>query len=701
MSRSIFASAAVAALALTNGAAAQLFPLTNTTTASIIPGTVSSSTTSLTSSSSLSVTVTGTTTSTGGPSATTGTAAPTASDPVFCPALSGELYAGPLDVTYSISCDVNYGGVLIDISIAKRQNNAVDSLQDCLTLCSTLATCKATAFDTNNPECFFYSSIGEAFTANGFEFATVESRGAVSSTSLSSTRPVSSSNGTISGVTSGSGLPTGLPTGTGGSGPGFTSTGSVPYPTSGNSTTRSIPSTSGSSATSGSGVSTSGSSSGSATSGSATGSGTTSGTAPSSTFAGDQFCPALSGNIFIGNIGIQYLIECGVNHVGIIIDVTIAKRQGTVDSLGDCINQCDVNTACVATSFNTAAGTCTLFSSVGAAFEDPNSEFAMQVAPATTATAGQELTSTILSTTVRTISSCAPTVTDCPYAGGAVVVTEVIPVSETTYICPTATSFAAGPVVCTSCPYAPVTATCYSQTVETIYSCAPTVTDCPYNHGVSTAGAYGPGPTEGSGITKVITTTVTPVNTVVVNYPKPTGSGEAPPTMVTATGYVGPAQDTPAPAAGSGSAASGYVGPAQDTPAPAAGSGSAASGYVGPAQDTPAPAAGSGSAASGYVGPAQDTPAPAAGSGSAASASVGPAQDTPAPAAGTGSGSGSSAGNGGAVVTQIGDGQIQAPATGTATGTAPTMSSYTGAASQLSVGAGMAGAVVAGLAFLL
>lgn len=517
MVKSIF-SAAVAALALSAGTSAQLFPRNATTP-------IGPTGTAISTSSSTGVVTTSSTngtTSTSSTSTSTSSAAPTASDPTFCPALNGELYAGPLDVTYSIACDQSYGGVTFTINISKRQSPT--SLQDCLNTCSADTECVATAYDTNNPSCTYYSSLGSAFTANGIEFATVSHRGANTNTTSSSTS-------------------------------------SAPYPT-GNTTTPA-----GTGAPTGI-ITTSSSSSVATTSSSSSAAPTSSG------LPNDIFCPTLDGSIYIDGFGIQFLIQCGINHFGIIIDVVIAKRQaGAVTSLGDCLDQCAATTGCVGTGFNFAQGTCTLFSEIGAAYEDADVDFAVVIAPAATATPGETLTSTLYSTTVQTISSCAPTVTDCPLSGGEVVVTEVIPVSSTEYICPTITSFPASPVACTACPYGPSTVTCYSTTVDTIYSCAPTVTDCPYAGGKSTAGPVvtttvttcpaGQTLTNGgtttvltapsvitstvtaqatvtstSGIYTITSTGVSAVATSVINYPKPTASVYASSSIATVTGAV-------------------------------------------------------------------------------------------------------------------------------------------------------------------
>jgi chitinase len=82
-------------------------------------------------------------------------------------------------------------------------------------------------------------------------------------------------------------------------------------------------------------------------------------------------------------------------------------------------------------------------------------------------------TETITTTTIRTISSCAPTVTNCPYGK---VLTDTIEIT-TTY-CPGNQSPTSSAAVTTSAP-AQTTLTIYTTTVYTVTSCAPTVTNCP------------------------------------------------------------------------------------------------------------------------------------------------------------------------------------------------------------------------------
>ncbi|KAL1311292.1 hypothetical protein AAFC00_001476 [Neodothiora populina] len=187
------------------------------------------------------------------------------------------------------------------------------------------------------------------------------------------------------------------------------------------------------------------------------------------------FCPKLSGSVLTSPSGVEFLLECSTNHFGVIIDVqynstAFAKRQATVApaNIQDCLAACDAVPDCTATAFDTAARTCALYSSVGAAYAADGIDFALQISEdePTTIAPGGTMTSTLYSTAVQTISSCAPTVTDCPLRGavGAAVVTEVIPVTSTDYICPTSTVIPAGPAAC-SCAWGASTATVYATSV--------------------------------------------------------------------------------------------------------------------------------------------------------------------------------------------------------------------------------------------
>ncbi|KAJ6781292.1 hypothetical protein PWT90_07978 [Aphanocladium album] len=100
----------------------------------------------------------------------------------------------------------------------------------------------------------------------------------------------------------------------------------------------------------------------------------------------------------------------------------------------------------------------------------------------TTTTTDEMTTSTVFTTTTYTITSCAPTVTNCPVGH---VTTETVYVSTT--VCPvTKTTEAPQP---TGNPGQPgeqmTTSTVYATKTFTITKCAPTVTNCPVGHVVT------------------------------------------------------------------------------------------------------------------------------------------------------------------------------------------------------------------------
>ncbi|KAK6002197.1 hypothetical protein QM012_001835 [Aureobasidium pullulans] len=202
-----------------------------------------------------------------------------------------------------------------------------------------------------------------------------------------------------------------------------------------------------------------------------------------------KFCPGLDLDLYIDNSGFTFQIQCDTNHFGVIIDIQAnITRRAVPSSLDDCMNLCDATATCVGTAFDTNARTCTLYSDVQAAYTQQGTQFAQRVANGngngagngeTTVPAGGVATSTIYSTNVVTIQSCAPTVTNCPLRNGGAVVTQVVAVSETTYICPTATVIPAAPIACNSCPYTASTATVFSATGGSMVPVSTTVYACP------------------------------------------------------------------------------------------------------------------------------------------------------------------------------------------------------------------------------
>ncbi|KAI1778313.1 glycoside hydrolase family 16 protein [Hypoxylon cercidicola] len=143
-------------------------------------------------------------------------------------------------------------------------------------------------------------------------------------------------------------------------------------------------------------------------------------------------------------------------------------------------------------------------------------------------------TSTVYSTKVYTVTSCAQTVTNCPANGGSYVTTEVISVGVT--VCPVTATETGGSyptATTTAVPEGYTTSTVKVTKTYTITSCAATVTNCPV----------------GSVTTEVsVTTTVCPIesaspaaSTAVVVVPgKSTGVVTKPETDVYVTATVVP-----------------------------------------------------------------------------------------------------------------------------------------------------------------
>jgi len=158
--------------------------------------------------------------------------------------------------------------------------------------------------------------------------------------------------------------------------------------------------------------------------------------------------------------------------------VAVAKRA-VYTSLGDCINLCEATTSCVGTAFDTALRTCTLYSEVGQAVAANGIDFAVLTNPnGSPVPSGGVATSTVFSTQVVTISSCAPTVTNCPLKNGQSVITQIVPVSSTEYICPSATTLPASAVAC-GCAAVPVTVTQYSPSAGSMVPVQTVVVNSP------------------------------------------------------------------------------------------------------------------------------------------------------------------------------------------------------------------------------
>ncbi|KAI4781693.1 hypothetical protein E4T52_03416 [Aureobasidium sp. EXF-3400] len=335
-------------------------------------------------------------------------------------------------VSFLIEFDFTFDGISIDLDIilAKRAGN---SLQDCLTTCAAHTECVATAYNSNTTSCTFFSSFDKTSgrSAPGIDFAQVTGR----------------SNSTSSAANNG------------------TSSTGAPFP----STTQSN----------------------NGTSVTASPNPGNNGTFPN---AESIICPTYDDSVLEENDGSQYLIRCGLEIEGIVLltrKARMVRRQATFgnDWIVDCIDSCSAMDTCVGTTYNSAQGSCTFYSTVDslAANADTDSAILVNEAPAVvttslvpvvateTVTEGEVTrtitttpltTSTVYSTVTRTIQSCAPGV-PCSTAA----VTDVV-VAYTT-VCPASTlagatgGAAAGAVttqtvkVCTACQYAPTTVTVY------------------------------------------------------------------------------------------------------------------------------------------------------------------------------------------------------------------------------------------------
>ncbi|KAG9699420.1 hypothetical protein KCU95_g1744, partial [Aureobasidium melanogenum] len=175
-----------------------------------------------------------------------------------------------------------------------------------------------------------------------------------------------------------------------------------------------------------------------------TASSTSSSASATATSLEDLFCPKYNGQVLEAAVGVDFVVECGQGVAGdVLIIEAPRKRQATTlpTSLSNCIDICATETACVATTFDKNSAACTFFSN-----------FDLIVAET-------------FDTALRLENNGAPApVTVTEPATGAV------------------TTIPAG-----GNGGAMSTATVYSPTVVTIYSCAPTVTDCPLRAGQNAA----------------------------------------------------------------------------------------------------------------------------------------------------------------------------------------------------------------------
>ncbi|KAI5202900.1 hypothetical protein E4T39_04532 [Aureobasidium subglaciale] len=428
-----FISAAVAALSLSSLASANVayrrqesFPMTNSSSSSTqlssssvsVPlGTGSSSIISSSSAGAGSgpgSSANSTATSTGGVTSTGSSASSTATG-----AAPSIVSIG--GVTFSLEFDVTYSGVQIalDIVLSKR---ADETLPECLSTCAANTQCVGTAFDSNTETCTFFSTIykNTKVEAPGVTFATVVDRANNGTTSTKApTFPTTTNNGTS-----------------------VTATPNNPG---------------------------------------------TNGTFPD---AESIICPQYNDQVLQNNDGTEYLINCGLNIEGTVLSsrkARMIRRQSTFgnDWIIDCIDSCTALGNCVGTVYNRVQGTCTFYSNIESLFADAATDAAIIVNETPEATpivstltvtdAGVTqtitttplTTSTVYSTTTKTIQSCAPGV-PCV----AATVTEVV-VAYTT-VCPVSAIPTGGAdagavitkTVCTACQYVP--------SVVTVYQC-PTV----------------------------------------------------------------------------------------------------------------------------------------------------------------------------------------------------------------------------------
>ncbi|CAD0108034.1 unnamed protein product [Aureobasidium uvarum] len=431
-----FISAAVAALSLSSLASANVAYRR----AEAFTNSSSSSTQLSTSSSSSSrsvplgtgITTSGTPSSTAGAgvsqgSSANGTATSTGSSPSSTSTRYPTTFNG---VSFYVEVDISYTGVEIDLAIvfAKRAGQTLD---DCLSTCSANTDCAATAFNSNTTTCSFYSSFDKntRTAAPGITFAQVTGRG-----NSSSSAPAN--NGSFPSTTQAN-----------------NGTSVTASPNPGNN-----------------------------------------GTFPN---VESIICPEYNDQVLQETDGSQYLIRCGLNIDGVILltrKARMIRRQATFgnDWIVDCIDTCSATATCVGTSYNSQQGTCTFYSTVDALVADANTDSAILVneAPAPGVSSSASLvpvvstqtvtegdvtrtitttpltTSTVYSTTTKTIQSCAPGV-PCT----AATVTEVV-VAYTT-VCPVSaypTGANGGAIggavggastqtltVCTACQYAPTT----------------------------------------------------------------------------------------------------------------------------------------------------------------------------------------------------------------------------------------------------
>ncbi|KAG9569065.1 hypothetical protein KCU71_g2856, partial [Aureobasidium melanogenum] len=279
-------------------------------------------------------------------------------------------------VIFLIEIGVSRRGITIDFAILAKR--ATETLDECLTTCAANTNCAGTEYD--NGVCTFFTSINESSTTvtPSSTFATVISRAAQN-----------------------------------GSGAGTNST---------NSTTP---------------------------------------VAPSNVTAESFICPKLNGGVLVSNLEITFAISCSEFLIGTTFDLlsTVqSKRQavenGLPQTLSNCVDLCSLSQECVGTTFSEASG-CSFYSDVRYATPMDGFDSAVKVqdnsgngvttttviadgttvtttvaGATTTQTVGSQVTATVFTTIVSTVTQYAgPT----GYPSGATV-TIIQPVSTMSYV---------------------------------------------------------------------------------------------------------------------------------------------------------------------------------------------------------------------------------------------------------------------------
>ncbi|KAK6003659.1 hypothetical protein QM012_009430 [Aureobasidium pullulans] len=175
-----------------------------------------------------------------------------------------------------------------------------------------------------------------------------------------------------------------------------------------------------------------------------TASSTSSSASATATSLEDLICPKLNGDVITTPLDVDFVIECGQGVAGDVLTIEASrKRQATTlpTSLSNCVDICATEAACVATTFDRNTNTCTYFST-------------FDLIVAETFDTALRLENNGAAVTTVTQGGSAATITNMPTGGNGGAMS---------------------------------TATIYSPTVVTIYSCAPTVTDCPLRAGQNAA----------------------------------------------------------------------------------------------------------------------------------------------------------------------------------------------------------------------